>query len=312
MPKGYRHLTYEQRCQICTLKKRGDSVDSISQELNVNKTTVYRELKRNSYEGRYIYFAAQIKTKRRRSKASSKTKKMTPELLMKIESKLLLQWSPVQISGRLKEEEGLLISHESIYRHIWKDKRNWGNLYKNLRHKGKKYKKRGSDKAGRGCIPNRVDIDKRPCIVDEKTRIGDFELDTIIGKNHQGVIVSIVDRASKYTMLMKVKSKQALGVADALITCLKPVKDRVHTLTADNGLEFSRHQEVSSTLKAEFYFAKPYHSRERGLNEHTNGLVRQYLPKKTNFNNVTQEDVKEIEKLLNERPGKSLNFKTPI
>ncbi len=159
---------------------------------------------------------------------------MTSEIGPAIENRLRFQWSPVQISGRLKEN-GLFTGHESIYRHIWKDQQNGGRLYKNLRHQGKKYNKRGSVKTGRGCIPNRIDSDESPEIVDMKTRIGDFECDTIIERNHKGVLVSIVAEASKDTMLMKVESKQAHGVANALIERLELIKDKVYILTTDNG-----------------------------------------------------------------------------
>ena len=313
MSADYRHLSYEQRCQIETLKKRGDSVKFIARMLNVDKSTVYRELKRNSHERLYFSFSAQEKSKERRSLASNQAHKMTAELLLKINDKLALQWSPEQISGWLKTKDRTVsISHESIYRHIWKDKKRGGNLYKNLRHKGKKYIKRGAFKAGRGCIPDRIDIDERPSIVDEKSRIGDWEIDTIIGKDHKGAIVSMVERGSKYTLLLKVTSKKANKVTKALIIRLGEFKDKVLTVTADNGLEFSRHKEVALALEADFYFAKPYRSWERGLNEHTNGLVRQYFPKKTDFINLSHGEVDKVEKLLNKRPRKSLNFKTPI
>ncbi len=144
------------------------------------------------------------------------------------------------------------------------------------------------------------------------TRIGDFKCDTIIGRNHKKVLVSIIAGASKDTMLMKVAFKQAHGVANALIEPLELIKDKVYTFTTDNGLEFSKHKEASAKLNAEFYFAKPYRSRKKGLNEQTNGLVRQYLPKKTDVSKVTDEEVKKIEHLLNNRPRKSLNFKMPI
>ncbi len=229
-----------------------------------------------------------------------------------IKEKLKLQWSPVQISGWLKQKGKALISHETIYKYIWKDKQERGLLYKNLRHQGKKYNKRGKGTAGRGCIISRVDIDQRPSIVEEKTRLGDWELDTIIGASGQDVIVSMVERASKLTRLMKVNRKTAQHVSEALITALEPMKAFVHTLTSDNGSEFAYHQKVSRRLAAGFYFATPYHSWERGLNEHTNGLIRQYFPKKTNFADVPEEDIKRVEFLLNSRPRKVLGFETPI
>lgn len=310
MPKGYKHLTYEQRCQICILKERGDSESKISKALKVHRSTIMREIKRNAGKFGYNYIQAHKKAQNRRK--CSNNKKMTPDLIALIEEKIKLQWSPEQVSGWLKKEEIENASHEIIYEHIWKDKKCGGVLYKNLRHNGKKYNKRSKGKAGRGCIPNRVDIDLRPAIVEIKSRLGDWELDTIIGANHKGAIVSIVDRASKFTKLIKVSRKTSEEVSEAIIRALKPHQRFVYTLTADNGKEFSNHQNISASLETNFYFAKPYHSWERGLNEHTNGLVRQYFPKKKCFNDVSEEDIKKVELLLNNRPRKILGFETPL
>ena len=161
-------------------------------------------------------------------------------------------------------------------------------------------------------FPNCVDIEKRPAIVEEKSRLGDWELDTIIGTGQSGAIVSMVDRASKLTKLLKVKDKTAKGVELALIKRLGPIKEFVLTLTSDNGKEFSTHENVSAALEADFYFAKPYHSWERGLNEHTNGLVRQYFPKSKRFDEISEEELLKVEILLNNRPRKVLGFSTPI
>lgn len=311
MPKGYHHLTYDKRCQIYTLKQRGDSAATIAKTLDVDPSTISRELKRNSGKRGYRYQQAHEKSKERRLETPHPNQKMNLELTAIIEEKLKLQWSPVQISGWLKREKKF-ISHETIYKYIWKDKKIGGSLYKELRHQGKKYNKRGKATAGRGCIPNRVDIDSRPSIVEEKTRLGDWELDTIIGTGQSGAIVSIVERASKLTMLVKVFSKTAEEVERALIARLLPIKEFVYTLTADNGKEFANHQRVSTVLGASFYFARPYHSWERGLNEHTNGLVRQYFPKTKRFDELSEEDIENVELLLNNRPRKVLNFETPL
>lgn len=312
MPKGYHHLTYDHRCQLQTLKERGDSINKIAQALKVHRSAVYREIARNSINDKYEYHQANNQALDRRRVASSRKTKMIPELIFHIEEKIKLQWSPEQISGRLKRfYEKKAVSYETIYRHIWKDKHSGGKLYKNLRHNGKKYNKRSGKNAGRGCIPNRVDIDQRPSIVEEKNRIGDWEIDTIIGSNHNGAIVSMVDRHSKLTMLAKVSRKTACEVEEALITRFYPIQDFVYTITADNGKEFANHVAISKRLKADFYFAHPYHSWERGLNEHTNGLVRQYVPKSMHFDNISEEEIRKIEDLLNDRPRKVLHFFTP-
>ena len=204
------------------------------------------------------------------------------------------------------------MSHETIYKHVWKNKLKGGSLYKELRHHGKKYNKRRSGKAGRGCIPGRVDISERPQIVEEKSRVGDWEIDTIIGKKHKSVIVSMVDRHSKLTLLSQASRRTAQEIEEALTNRLGEVADDVLTLTADNGKELANHQVIAEKLGATVYFARPYHSWERGLNEHTNGLVRQYLPKNERLDAVTDDTVREIENLLNNRPRKVLQFRTPM
>ena len=313
MLKNYHHLTNDLRCQIYILKRRGESVTQISKELGVHRSTIYRELKRNSGKRGYRYKQANEKALKRRLCASKRKRKMTRKTISMIRKKLNLQWSPVQISGWLKRiGYKKFVSPEMIYQYIWRDKANKGFLYKNLGHSGKKYNKRSKGMAGRGCIPHRVEIDKRPKIVEQKTRLGDWELDTIIGTEQSGAIVSIVDRASKLTKLVKVFRRTSQEVTDALIRGLRPLKKFVLTLTADNGKEFANHQKVSEILKAEFYFAKPDHSWERGLNEHTNGLVRQYFPKTKRFDEISEEELMKVEILLNNRPRKVLKFESPI
>ena len=310
MSKDYHHLTYAQRCQISILKDRGDSFRTIAKILHIHHTTASREYKRNAGQRGYRHKQAQEKATDR--KAISQNKKMTPEKIGIIESKLKMQWSPVQISGWLKKEKLEHVSHETVYKHVWADKKKGGSLYKELRHRGKKYNKRSRNTAGRGCIPNRVDIDKRPPIVEEKTRVGDWELDLIVGAGQSGVILSIVDRASKLTFLRKLPRKTAEEVGQAIIQALWAIREFVITLTADNGKEFACHELISAALEADFYFAKPYHSWERGLNEHTNGLARQYFPKDKRFGEITDEEVAEAEALLNNRPRKVLSFETPM
>lgn len=309
MHKAYHHLTYAQRCQIYILKDRGDSKSSIARALGVHPSTIGRELERNTGSKGYRHQQAQAKADTRRN--SKPNKKIIDQIETAIKEKLQSQWSPVQISGWLKRHGKGHVSHETIYNYIWKNKRQGGFLYKELRHQGKKYNKHGKGTSGRGCIPNRIDIDQRPSIVEEKTRLGDWELDTIIGAGYKGVIVSMVERASKLTKLVKVSHKTAEEVGRAIVKQLSPMKAFVQTLTADNGKEFAFHQMVSFELSADFYFATPYHSWERGLNEHTNGLVRQYFPKSQSFTDTSLEDIQRVEALLNTRPRKVLNFETP-
>ena len=195
--------------------------------------------------------------------------------------------SPEQISGYAKRENLFSISHECIYQYILRDKQKGGTLYKNLRHQSKRYRKRYGSPKRQGAIRNRRFIDLRPSIVDEKKRLGDWEIDTIIGKNRKQAIVTLVERVSKTTILSKVKAKKADLVSSSIISSLKSIVNNVLTITADNGSEFAYHEKIGQELETEFYFAHPYSSWERGLNENTNGLIRQYLKKRCDFSPVT-------------------------
>ena len=308
---SYHHLTYDSRCQIYALKSTGLLQKNIASILKVSPSTICRELKRNTGKRGYRYEQAQRKSKERRSKSSSTPRRMVKAMVEVINAKLDEKWSPEQISGVLKAS-GTPISHESIYRHVWADKRTGGVLHKNLRHQGKKYNYKGSLKAGRGIIPNRVDISERSKIVDKKQRIGDWEADTIIGAKHRGAIVSLVDRCSKMTLLHGLPDKQAKGVAQAIISRLREIPSKKRkTITYDNGKEFSKHEEIARSLSVKCYFATPYHSWERGLNEHTNGLVRQYFPKGSDLSAISNDDIQFVENQLNNRPRKVLGYRTP-
>ena len=314
----YRQLAYEQRypmkrgrlCQISVLKKRGCSQYEIADSVGVSQSTVSRELARNTGERGYRHKQAQERAELRRKEADKATR-MIPVMIAIIESKLRIEWSPEQISGWLLESRGELISHESIYLHIWADKQAGGDLYTHLRRQGKKYDTRRNGKSTRGQIKNRVSIDDRPQVVDDKSRIGDWEIDTVIGKGHSGALVTIVERVTNFTVSKQVDSKSADAVTKATIALLKPLKKVVHTITADNGKEFAYHEEISNVLGAAFYFAHPYSSWERDLNENTNGLLRQYFPKNTNFKQVSLIEVRHAVKRVNTRPRKYLDFKTP-
>jgi len=283
MPKGYRHVTLSLRSQIYALKSTGLSLRKIAQQLLIHPSTVSRELARNTGKNGYNPEEADRKSKKRWRHATHQPKKLKGLLLSNVQEKLLLKWSPEQISGRLKLE-GISISHEAIDQYVWADKKNSGLWYLNLRHAGKKYQKRSALQAGRGFIPDRIDISQRPSIVEEKSRVGDWEGDTIIGAHHQGAVATYVDRCSKYTLLCALKhGKKAQCVAQATIKRMKKLNLPFKTVTYDNGKEFSAHKKIAQRLKGACYFARPYHSWERGLNEHTNGLIRQYLPKSTNL-----------------------------
>jgi len=237
---------------------------------------------------------------------------MKPGLVREIEEKLRQdQWSPEQISGWLKRQGRAFVSCERIYRHIWKDKSNGGDLWRHLRHSGKKYNRRKGKTSGRGLIPGRVDIAERPAIAAENRRIGDWEGDAIIGRSLKGAILTHVDRTSKYTKLAILPDRSAASVQKACDASLLPIAHKIETITYDNGKEFAGHAQIAARLGAQIYFAKPYHAWERGLNEHTNGLVRQYFPKGSDFSTLTPADVQRVEDKLNARPRKILGYKTP-
>ena len=309
--RTYKQLTYEQRCQIEVLKKSGITQQRMADLIGVSQSSISRELSRNTGLRGYRQAQAQRQTLERRQ-ATVKRHKMTAVLIDEIEDKLFIKWSPEHISGWLLANQDTRISHESIYRHIWADKGAGGDLYTHLRRRARKYKVRGSSgKTRSGQIKNRISIDERPASVDEKSAVGDWEIDTVIGKNHSGALVTIVERVTLFTVSMRVKSKRAKDVTAATLALLTPFKELVRTITADNGKEFAYHEKIAAGLACDFYFAHPYHSWERGLNENTNGLLRQYFPKSTDFKTVSAKAVKRSVNQLNNRPRKTLAFKTP-
>jgi len=306
----YKQLTYEQRCQIEALKKSGMSQQTIAEVVGTSQSTISRELRRNRGQRGYRHKQAQRLAIERRT-SSAKSIKMTPIMIRRVEQKLREKWSPEQIAGWLATDEEESLSHERIYRHIWADKYAGGDLHTHLRRSGKAYQKRRHGKRPQGRIRNRVGIEARPAVVDEKSRIGDWEIDTVIGKGHRGALVTLVERATQFTLVARVPNKSAAAVTAATIKLLEPYKQALHTITADNGKEFAYHEQLTAELGAAVYFARPYHSWERGLNENTNGLLRQYWPKCTDFTKVTAREIKKNVSQLNRRPRKTLRFKTP-
>ncbi len=311
MPKGYRHLTQEERCQICALRKSGLSEPAIARQLGRDRTTVWREVRRSGRGRGYRHKQAQGKASARRKAASSVPRKVTPERWRIVEDRLADGWSPEQIACRLRKEGVPMAGRQWIYRHVRADRKAGGQLYLLPLRCGKRPNRKGGRHAGRGHIPGRVDISERPAVMEAKERVGDWEADTIIGKGLSCALVSLVDRTSKYTLLELVGRMTADTVGNAMLRMLLPLYALVHTITADNGKEFAGHATVAKALGAGFFFATPYHSWERGLNEHTNGLVRQYFPKGTGFRQVTDAQVKAVQDRLNARPRKSLGYLTP-
>jgi len=306
------HLTFEQRAKLAVLHANGLTQAAIAALIGSNQSVVSRELRRNGNSLGYRCEQAQEKAVVRRRAASLMPRKLDDGLIAIIEDRLLgEEWSPQQISCWLAKTQQSSVSHERIYQLIWADKHAGGTLFRQLRRGGKKYNKRAGKLAGRGVIPGRIDIDQRPAIVEQRSRIGDWEVDTIVGAAHKGAILSIVERRSRYTLLHKLDDTTAARTSRAMIAKLRSHRARVHTITADNGKEFAGHQRVARHLGAGFYFAKPYHAWERGLNENTNGLVRQYFPKGTSFARITHAAVARVQSKLNSRPRKVLGYKSP-
>jgi IS30 family transposase len=306
--RPYTQLTQEQRYQIYALKKTGHSYSEIAEVIGVHKSSVSRELKRNRGQCGYRPQQAQSLAMERRQKG---VPRITVEVWAKVESLLRQDWSPEQICGRLKKEQRICISHEWIYQYVLEDKRAGGDLYRHLRCQ-KKRRKRYGKYDRRGKLPNCRSIEERPAIVNGRKRLGDWEVDTIIGKRHKQALVTLTERKSRFTLLGKVAQRTAQAVQNQIHRLLLPVADKVHTLTSDHGKEFAYHQQIAEMLQLKFYFAHPYAAWERGTNENTNGLLRQYFPKKHDFHFVSHKEIEQAMSRLNFRPRKSLRFKTPF
>jgi IS30 family transposase len=305
---AYAQLTREQRYQIYILRKAGHLQNFIARELGVHPATISRELERG--RGRRGYrpkqadeLAAARKQQRYRTRISAATWAM-------IESLVRQDWSPEQVAGWLSKEKRVCVSHERIYQYIYADKARGGTLFHHLRCRKRRRKRYGSYDR-RGQMPNCRSIEERPQVVEQRKRLGDWEADTIIGQNHQQAILSLVERKSKLCLLKKVERNTALAVEQAIEELLRPLAAKVKTITSDNGREFANHQSVEKKLKAYFYFAHPFAAWERGTNENTNGLVRQYFPKGSDFSKITEQDIQQAMARLNNRPRKRSNYRTP-
>lgn len=306
--KHYKHLTQEQRYQISSLLKTGISQNEISRIVGVNKSTISRELNRNTGKRGYRPKQAQHFALNRKANNSQS---ITDFGWAYINMLLAKKFSPEQITGRLRYLGWQDVpSHERIYQHIYADKKAGGKLYKHLRCQ-KTYRKRGlSNHDRRGQLVERIDIEYRPTVADNRQRLGDYEGDTVVGKGHKGVLVTLVDRTTRETKIRALPNRKANKVAQACIEMLRLEKPQ--SITFDNGKEFAQHREIAATLKADIYFAKPYHSWERGTNENTNGLIRQFLPKSLALDDLSEEIVQAIEDNLNNRPRKILGYQTPL
>lgn len=305
------HLTLEQRYQIQAYKETGKSQTAIAALLGKDKSVICRELKRNSNPtGRYkaAYAAGLAGIRKERLK---RPRKLCARMEGQIRNSMTRdQWSPEQIKGRSDKLGEPMVSHERIYQLVRQDKRDGGDLYKHTRHR-LKHRKRPVGEA-KAVIKDKVFIDERPAVINQKERFGDWEIDTIVGEGNKGAIVTIVERQTGFLIMKKLpQGKVAKGLAQAVIELLLPYKKAVHSITSDNGTEFAEHRAIAQKLGADFFFAHPYSSWERGLNEYTNKLIRQYIPKKQAFGQYDDRFIKEVQHLINQRPRKKLQYDNP-
>jgi len=308
----YRHLTKEERYHIKAQNDAGKSTAKIAKKVGRDKSTISRELRRNK-GGRGYRPKQAHRMARERWRRAEKAVKMTPELIAVVEGRLRQKWSPEQISGRLKREDQPHVSHERIYQHILADKENGGELWRCLRWSNRRRRKRYGRADSRGEIPGRVSIEKRGRKANKRKRVGHLERDLVIGKNHRGALLTIVDRKSRLTLAARVMGKTAKEVHAATVAALKPIRHALKTITNDNGKEFASHKKTAKKLNVKIYFSHPYSSWERGTNENTNGLLRQYFPKKTtDFTKIAAREVTRVVSELNSRPRKLLGFRTPF
>jgi len=310
----YKHLTIEERYHIQAYKEAGYFQKEIAEKLQVSPATISRELKRNSTKinKRYSAKTADKISSDKRMYASRKSNfKMIKKVKNYIVKYIEEDYSPEQVSATLHLKHNINISLVRIYQYIEADRLQGGELHTHLRfhHTGHRRAKYGQKY--KGSIQDRVSISQRPDIVKDKTRLGDFETDTIVGANQKGAITTIVERKSMFVKISIPTTKKASDIEDETLRLMTPFKDRIHTITSDNGFEFANHKNISQALECDYYFCHPYSSWERGLNEYINGLIRQYIPKGTSFENITPEYIQMIEDKLNNRPRKSLNWKTP-
>jgi len=311
---GYGHLNIDEREMILEMRAQQATLQAIGDQLGRSKGTICRELSRNvSSTGEYKPHLAQRYYEKRRQASKSPYRLEEDAWLQKyVRQKLSAYWSPEQISGRLHKAHDIDVSPVTIYNWIYRDAAVGGGLRTFLRQSHKKRRKRRAGEDRRGQMPDRRMIDQRPKVANQRRRIGDWEGDTVEGRKGSGLIATHVDRKSRYTVGVKVSDKSADTVTRATLTAMKKLPpEKIRTMTFDNGKEFARFKDLEHGLGMRSYFARPYHSWERGTNENTNGLLRQFFPKGMDFRTVFKTDVDRALKLLNNRPRKCLNYRTP-
>lgn len=308
---SYRQITREERYTISALRKQGLNANAIAEHMNRDRSTIYREIKRNRCnDGRYRASKADSRTYTRRS-VSRRNRQFSADDFQLIDKHLRSDWSPEQISGYFKTNGRLSISHETIYRHVWQDKAEGGDLHTHLRSACKKRRKRYGAYDSRGRLAGKRHIDERPEAINDRSEFGHWEIDLVHGRGSKDCIVTLVERKTRYTVIGKLDDKTKARTNARTLKLIKPIVATFKTITADNGTEFHGFAEIEKKGDLKFYFATPYHSWERGTNENTNGLIRQYLPKKESMILLTQARCNAIAKKLNSRPRKILGYQTP-
>jgi transposase, IS30 family len=308
----YRQLTADDRYIISACRMQGLSDAEIARQVGCHRSTVGREIKRNrcALDGRYRPSKAQRRTQARRRR-SRRNRQFDNQAYQLVCSLLREDWSPAQVAGRLKVEGRLSISHETIYRYIYQDKKKGGNLYQHMRHAAKNCRKRYRSNDNRGRLQGKRHISERPAAVDSRRQVGHWEIDTVMGSGDQHCIVSVLERKSGYLLIGKLRNRTALGLTQRTVQLIDRHADFFDTITADNGTEFHDYEAIEEATGVTFYFATPYHSWERGSNENGNGLIRQYLPKRQSMAKISQQKCDAIAHKLNTRPRERLGFKTP-
>jgi transposase, IS30 family len=307
----YHQITSDERYRLSAFRMQGYGNASIAKQLGRHRSTIWREVRRNAaWDGRYKVGIAIAHANGRRRRSRSHPR-FTEQQLRLVWKRLRKLWSPEQISGRLRLKRQLHISHETIYRHIWEDRRRGGELHRYLRCAIKRRRKRYGAYDSRGRLAGKRMIAERPASVESRRTLGHWEIDTVIGKRSKHCIVTLVERKSGCTQIGKITARTKEQTSASTIRLIRRKQHLFKTITADNGTEFHGHADIEKATGVPFYFANPHHSWERGTNENTNGLIRQYVPKNTSMARLTQEQCFAIEKSLNSRPRKRHGYQTP-
>lgn len=308
---SYVQITSEERYMIAAMLWQGFSYADIARQTGRHRSTIGREVRRNlCNDGGYRAEKADSRTRGRRRRTRQGWNFSKADFRL-VTNRLKRLWSPKQISGRLRLQGLLSISHETIYKFIRAERRLGGSLFTYLRHSGKKRRKRYGAPDSRGILRGKRHITERPPGAENRSRIGHWEIDTVMGADDRHCIVTMVERKTGYTLIGKLKARTAAELNRRVIKMIRSEERRVRSITADNGTEFHDYDTIERITDTLFFFANPHHSWERGTNENTNGLIRQYLPKRRSMAHITQRDCNAIAKELNSRPRQRLGFKTP-